>query len=149
MSKTARVKDICTTIVTLAVEMLILFTPKEGSNTVKGSAPLATPNRAVPGLIIAVCMIKPMLLLLSLIEATTLTAGDVWAVAVLVRSNFTTQEVPAMLPVDVAVKTSIPVCIHAPEVPKTPDDDTVKFDASNVCEPVSPKIVTIEAALRL
>ena len=117
------------------------------TSTVSGSAPFATPYRAVPGFVIEVDAIEPTLLLLpSSILAITLTAGDVCAVAVFFRSNVTTHAVPDVVPPNAAVSTSCPEdCVHTPLVPSRPDvEDTVKFAVFAVCDPVSPKIVTLD-----
>jgi hypothetical protein len=66
------------------------FTVKLGTTTVSGSAPLATPYSAVPGLSIAAFAIKPTLTLWFLISADTLTAGDDFAPALFVKAKVTT-----------------------------------------------------------
>ena len=65
-------------------------TVKLGTTTVSGSAPLATPYSAVPGLSIAAFAIKPTLTLWFLISADTLTAGDDFAPALFVKAKVTT-----------------------------------------------------------
>ena len=126
--------------------------PIFGTTTVSGSAPLATPCRAVPGFAIAADAIEPTLLPLpSSIAADTLTAGDDCAVAVFVKVNVTTHAVPDAVPPDAAVSTSCPVdCVHAPLVPNRFDvEDTVTLPESAVCDPVSPVMVTVDPVARL
>jgi hypothetical protein len=128
------------------------FRLKLGTTTVSGSAPLATPYSAVPGLAISADAIELTLLpLASLISADTFTAGDACAESGFVNTNVTSHAVPDTVPKPAAVNTSCPDdCVHAPLVPNRPDDeDTVKFALSAVCDPVSPVIVTVDPAARL
>jgi hypothetical protein len=58
----------------------------EGTSTLSGSAPLATPYRSVPGFVIAIDAIEPTLMPLPpKISADTLTAGDACDVAAFVN----------------------------------------------------------------
>jgi len=97
-------------------------------------------------------LIEPILMPLpSSIVDTTLTVGDDWVVTVFVKANVTTQVVPELVPPDAAVSTSFPkLCVHAPTIPRRLDVDvTVNLAVFNVCEPVSPVIVTVDPVARL
>ena len=78
--------------------------------------------------------------------AATLTAGDVCVDPVLVKVKLTSHAVPAVVLPDAAVSTSCPLlCVHAPVVPRSPLlDVTLRLVLSDVCDPVSPEIVTVE-----
>ena len=101
-----------------------------GICTLKGSEPLGTPYRSVPGLVITVAAIKPTilppLLIPSSIVACTLTEGETCCVSEFRKSNVPVQAVPALVPGDDAVSTSCPkLCVHAPTLPSRPDDDAI------------------------
>ena len=124
----------------------IALVVKVGTATVSGSAPLATPYKAVPALAIATLAIEPTALLPSVMVAATLTAGDACDEPPLVRLNDTTHGSPAASPAAAAVSTSVPSpCVHAPVVPSLPPHVvTLRAVLSGVCAPVSPEIVTVE-----
>jgi hypothetical protein len=125
------------------------FTAKLGTTTVSGSAPLATPYSAVPGFVIAADAIEPTLTLWFLISADTLTAGDTCAVALFVKANVTTHGVPDTVPPDATVNTSCPgVCVHVPLVPNSSPVEVTVTLLPDVCEPVSPVMVTLDPAGR-
>jgi len=119
-----------------------------GIATKRGSVPLATPYRDVPGFVIAANAIDPILLAS---VADTLTAGDDCAVAGFVKLNVTTQAVLDVVPPFAAVSTSSPeLCVHEPVVPRRLDVDVTAKLATfpAVCELVSPVIVTVEPFAR-
>jgi hypothetical protein len=106
------------------------FRLKLGTSTVSGSAPLATPYRAFPGLSIATVAIEPTLLPLpSSISADTLTIGETCAESGFVKANVTSH---AKTP-DAAVNTSCPgVCVHAPLVPNRSDVEEPVLDPISI-----------------
>ncbi len=113
----------------------------------RASAPFTTPNKDIPGFVIAAWASKPTLFTRT---ALTLTAGDGWSVAALVKLKVTMHAVPDTVPPDTAVSTSSPVLlVHPPVVPSSPDvDETAKDPESSVCEPVRPEIVTKDPVAR-
>ena len=111
------------------------------------SEPFTTPNKDIPGFAIAAWASKPTLFTRT---ALTLTAGDGWSVAALVKLKVTMHAVPDTVPPDTAVSTSSPVLlVHPPVGPSGPDvDETAKDSKSSVCEPVRPEIVTKDPVAR-
>ncbi len=118
-----------------------------GTATKRGSVPFASPYSDAPGFSIAATAMKPTLLARA---ANTLTAGDGCAVAGFVKLNVTSQSVPDVVPPVSAVSTSVPeLCVQLPAVPRRLDVDVTGKDGEfNVCEPVSPMIVTVEPFAR-
>ena len=68
----------------------------------------------------------------------------------LVRLKVTSHAVPAAVPPDAAVSTSDPLfCVHVPAVPRSPLlDVTLRLPSLEVCDPVSPEIVTVDPLAR-
>jgi hypothetical protein len=86
-----------------------------------------------------------------MITAPTLTGGDVWDTAGLMRVTVKTTEIFDVTTCEPAVSTSCPVfCVQLPVVPnRLRVDVTEREDVDVVCEPVSPVIVTVDPLPRL
>ena len=87
---------------------------------------------------------------MSRIVADTLTAGEVCSLAEFFNSNITRHDVPDTVPPAAVVSTSCPeLCVQTPRVPKRSNVDvTCSVDVSNVCDPVSPEMVTVDPLAR-
>ena len=122
----------------------MVFVLNVGTTTVSGSAPLATPETAVPGFAIAALAIDPMLLLPSVSAACTLTAGDVRSDVGFVKVNVIAQGVFAGTVV-ATVRISVPVLFQLPDVPSEllAQVVTARLDDVAVADPASPVIVTV------
>ena len=122
----------------------MVFVLNVGTTTVSGSAPLVTPYTAVPGFAIAALAIDPMLLLPSVSAACTLTAGDVRSDVGFVKLNVIVQGVFAGT-VAAAVKISVPIGNHVPDVPSALFSHvvTARLDDVAVPDPASPEIATV------
>ena len=126
----------------------IALVANKGSTTASGSVPLGTPYRPDPVLVISAMAIVPTF---SAIWADTLTAGDAWSEAGLVKTNVTSTAPSLTLgPPDAAVITSLPgVCVKLAVLPSFPDVVvTASDDVSPVIDPVRPVIVIVDPSVR-
>ena len=126
------------------------FIRNSGTTTVSGSAPSAMPKSAVPGFVIADWAIVPNLVPSYSMSTSTFTDGDVCALAGFIKLNDALYAVPDTVPPAAVVSTSCPeLCVQTPRVPKRSNVDvTCSVDVSNVCDPVSPEMVTVDPLAR-